>query len=96
MPNSDQPLSLEDFMRLLERELELEDVDEIRPDDHFLDDLGLDSMILLELAYILEDEGIELSYNDAFVAETPRQAYGIYLKLFAEKTGSADHSLDET
>jgi acyl carrier protein len=51
------------------------DEDEVKPDASFVDDLGADSLDVVELVMALEEEfGLEISDEDAEKLSTVRQA----------------------
>ncbi len=51
------------------------DEDEVKPEAHFVDDLGADSLDVVELVMALEEEfGLEISDEDAEKLTTVQQA----------------------
>ena len=60
------------------------DEEEVKPDAHFVDDLGADSLDVVELVMALEEEfSLEISDEDAEKLTTVKQAIG-YIESHAK------------
>jgi acyl carrier protein len=87
------PISFEDFRRLIAQELQV-DEDRVVPEASFVQDLYADSVRLVELLLYLEEQGIAIPFEEAWGVETVDDAYRLYTKHAAG--GDSAQSLPST
>lgn len=77
MSDHDGPVTLEEFRRIIAREL---NVDEklVVPEASFEDTLYADSIRLVELMLKLQQQGITIPMEDAWNVRTVEEAYKVY------------------
>jgi acyl carrier protein len=71
------PISFEQFRSLVAKELQV-DESQIGPETSFVQDLYADSVRLVELLLHLEEEGIDIPFEEAWNVETVGDAYQLY------------------
>jgi acyl carrier protein len=91
MPRATEtPEALLDFLRqVMAAEFEV-DAEEVRPDAHLVDDLGLDSVDAMVLALRLEEEtGLELSDEELKALDTVASVVALVHQRLLERPGAA-------
>jgi len=73
------PLTFDQFRQYLVLELDLEN-EEVTPESKFVDDLGFDSIRVLELLCVIEDLGVELDDHTVMTLNTVDDAYFHYIQ----------------
>jgi len=69
--------SFREFQALLADLLQLDEA-QVTPDAYFVTDLGVDSLRMLHLLFLLEDLGIDVSLHSAWQIQTVEDAYSYY------------------
>jgi acyl carrier protein len=75
--NSDSPMSFDQFKQVL-AEVLMTDPDRLVPEAHFITDLAVDSIRLVELLLRFEEMGIEISPDAVWTIQTVGDAYNHY------------------
>jgi acyl carrier protein len=77
MKGPGNPIPFEEFRRLVAQELKVEE-SRVVPEASFTKDLLADSIRLVELMLRLEEEGIDIPFEEAWDVETVGDAYRLY------------------
>ena len=77
--NLGSPLAFDEFRRLIATELQLDEA-QVQPRSCFVEELGVDSVRMVELMLRLEELGIRIPPEAAWEIQTVEDAYRCYLE----------------